>query len=218
MENRSNKINLAAIEKTFKNRIPGPQGVTDKFAVMALITEKSGVPCFIYEKRALTLNRQPGEICFPGGRMEPGESPLNAAVRETCEELGISEKNIRVLGQADFVLTFYNTQIFPFVGVLEGVKTEDIVVSPAEVDKIFTVPLDLFAQKPERRSQLTFSMAFPPDFPFELIPRGKEYRWGKPREYSELFYEFGGEIIWGLTARISMDIYKTVIREIYGTI
>ena len=200
---------LKQLEKKFKNRTAEPDGVKNRYAVLALMTEIDGVMHFVFEKRASELIRQPGEICFPGGRIEKGETHLETAVRETVEELGISPEKIKIIGDADYIATFYDTVIFPFVGFVESSTLENLTLSTHEVEKVFTVPVDFF-EKPLQENQIYMEMYFPDDFPFDLIPNGENYKWGTPHNSDEVFYKYGNDIIWGLTARIVRGILRVM--------
>ena len=69
--------------------VPKVQDVTGEYAVLVPLVERPEGLCLLYEVRADTLGRQPGEVCFPGGQLEPGEDAVSCALRETWEELGI---------------------------------------------------------------------------------------------------------------------------------
>ena len=87
------------------------------FAVLALLTEIGGELHFILTKRAAGVN-QPGDVCFPGGHREQGETLVETALRETEEEIGISQKDIRLLGKSDFMLTIYRGMIQPYIAYI----------------------------------------------------------------------------------------------------
>lgn len=70
--------------------------------------EISGTKYLLFEKRSNKLRRQPGEICFPGGKLESGESLQECAVRETVEELQVLPGQIEVLGPGDIYLSPFN--------------------------------------------------------------------------------------------------------------
>ena len=86
--------------KSLKNRIPRPVGWNARrdCAVVIPIIREQGQYAVLFERRAGNLKIQPGEICFPGGSMEPGESPWEAALRELSEELLIQPD------QAEFLM------------------------------------------------------------------------------------------------------------------
>lgn len=66
------------------------------------LVEKDGELHLLFEVRAKHMESQPGEICFPGGHVEQGENPKDAALRETFEELGIPTEKIELIGPATF--------------------------------------------------------------------------------------------------------------------
>ena len=83
------------IADQLNNRVPGLMDASGRYAVLVPLVERDGEVYVLYEVRAATMRRQPGEVCFPGGHIEGDESPENCAVRETWEELGIpAEKQL----------------------------------------------------------------------------------------------------------------------------
>ena len=71
------------IARQLRERETGLMDATGRYAVLVPLVEHDGELSVLYEVRAATLRRQPGEVCFPGGRMEPGETPEVSALRET---------------------------------------------------------------------------------------------------------------------------------------
>ncbi len=108
----------------FLSRRPGMvgEGRFKKFAVLVPIVETRDGHSLIFEKRAGSLRRQPGEICFPGGKLEPGESPEMCAVRETTEELRVSEGQIGVLGPGDIFVSPFDLIIYPYIGKINDYR------------------------------------------------------------------------------------------------
>lgn len=154
----------------------------------------------LFERRALTLSSQPGEICFPGGIVEKGEHPKVAAIRETCEELNLSEDQIRLIGQIDSVMTSFDMLIHCYVGVLE-IEFEQISHSISEVDELLLVPLDYLLNVQPETYKISSKFDLDIDFPFEAIPNGKNYNF-KNTHYPIVFYNYEAITIWGLTARM----------------
>ena len=171
----------------------------DAAVLLPLVTSPDG-PAVLFEVRAQTLKRQPGEICFPGGKAECGDKGFaNTAVRETCEELGITPADITLVGELDALVSHSGPIIHPFVGFIAD--TAKIVRGKSEVDEVFTVPLAaLLAQEPLRCSM---QLADHPgdDFPFELVPY-RQRSWRRSKNYYVYFYQYQGRVIWGMTARI----------------
>jgi coenzyme A diphosphatase NUDT7 len=178
--------------------------------LVPLIWEKDQLSV-LFEVRSPHLSWQPGEICFPGGRIDlVDSSPLAAAVRETTEELGLEAEQIQVLGPLHEVVSPIGVRLHPFVGYLTDVQSMN--VNPDEVAEVFAVPLDfLLATEPiiGHMQRYTKPLA---DFPFHLLP-GYSEEWKKRTKYQLLFYQYGQYVIWGLTAQVLhnfLEIYREI--------
>lgn len=177
--------------------------------LLPLIQQEDGRYSLLFEVRSRHLKTQPGEICFPGGHIQPeDDSEEEAALRETCEELGVSPGSLELWGSLDILITPFMQIIYPFVGLLK--EPQNIKPNPEEVEEIFTVPLELLLNLSPEYHEITIEAQPPEDFPFHKIPHGRNYRWRKAR-WPELFYEFEGRIVWGLTARI-LHHFLNIIR------
>lgn len=82
---------------------PTLQQARAEFAVLVPLIERPDGLHLLYEVRAQNLRHHAAEVCFPGGRMEPGETPVQCALRETWEELAIAPEDVTVLGELDFL-------------------------------------------------------------------------------------------------------------------
>ena len=192
---------LDYIKNVFKTHIPKPYESKPPSAVLVPLMDIDGELNVIFTQRALHMVFQPGDICFPGGRHENGETPVETALRETYEELGVKPENIEVFGQPDYLLTKYGAYVIPFVGLIRNTKFEDFVINPDEVEKVIAIPLKFFMETEPMKSSMILNREFPEDFPYHLIYGGKDYKWGLIKEY-HLFYTYEDVNIWGLTAKI----------------
>ncbi len=191
---------LDLIRQTYENREAGPINAVHRFAVLIpLIERQDGSVDILFETRAADLDAQPGEICFPGGAMEEGESPLQTALRETCEEIGVRQEDIEILGQMDS-LNNANLQIDVFVGVLKN-GFSDLALSREEVEDVFTIPLSFFFENKPDTYYVNMEPQVPADFPYDRIGQTADYPWGRYR-YSVLVYDWPGRYLWGMTAKI----------------
>lgn len=193
---------LADRIETLKNRRANVLGHEQslKTAVLLPLVERDGKICVLFEKRSLNLQHQPGEICFPGGTKDPDDpQALDTAVRETCEELGITPDNIEVIGELDTLITPSSLIMRSFVAWIKDSSL--IEVNPDEVDKVFMIPLDFLLQYGPKEHILRLKPDFSDDFPLQLIPHGANYPFRLNR-LQQYFYLWEGEVIWGLTARI----------------
>ena len=155
-------IDLTALEHTFKTHTPGLMDARRAYAVLVPLVERDGELHLLYEVRASTLRRQPGEVCFPGGLIEPGETSEECALRETWEELAIPREQIRLLGRLDFIAHRANFLMQPVLGVVDSGALARMVPSPAEVDGVFFVPLSHLLE------------TAPIEYEYELIPTPAE--------------------------------------------
>jgi 8-oxo-dGTP pyrophosphatase MutT (NUDIX family) len=144
----------------------------------------------VLTRRSSRLRSHTHQVSFPGGRLEAGETPLAAALREAREEVGIDPGSVRVIGRLPALRTVVNpAPITPFVGVLPGRPV--LVPNPAEVERAFNVPLvELMGEDTYRLELWTF-------------PGGAEV----PMP----FFELVGDTVWGATARMLADLLHLVV-------
>lgn len=192
-------MDIIDIANKLKNRIPKSMENMAKFAVLIPLIEVDGRWEVIFELRSKDLKTQPGEVSFPGGRMELGESFEETAIRETMEELNLREENIEILGELDYLISYANLEIHCFLGTISGVNVDNIVPNPEEVDHIFTVPLEYFLKVEPKGYYMDLKNVYNDEFPYNLIPGGKDYKFRRARR-TIYFYEYNDYIIWGYTA------------------
>ncbi|GAB7053319.1 CoA pyrophosphatase [Paenibacillus sp. YK5] len=170
-----------------------------KYAVMVPLVEINGELNILFEERAHHLKRQPGEICFPGGKIDAGDKDERAAaVRETCEELGLAQHEVEVIGPLDYLITSFHI-VYPFAARISNY--DQIRPNPDEVASVFCVPMEYLRSHAPELHYVDLSVAPREDFPYDRIPNGRNYKWGKGT-VPEFFYYYKDRVIWGLTARI----------------
>lgn len=194
-------LDINEIKNKIENRIPKVLDIIGEYSVLLPLIKVDEEWNVIFELRSMNLNTQPGEISFPGGKLEEGESFQEAATRETIEELRIKKDNIEVIGELDYLVSPSDISIHCFLGVISGVNVDNINPNPEEVDHIFTVPLKHFLENEPKVYNLKLETKFNAEFPYNLIPRGKDYNF---REVVNkvCFYEYNDYIIWGYTAKM----------------
>lgn len=159
---------------------------------------KAGVSILLYPWRGrahLVLTRRTGrmrhhqaQVSFPGGRQEPGESPVQAALREACEELGIPPQSLRTVGElTPLYVPPSNYCIYPVVAVAE--KRPDFLPSSEEVDEVIEIPLDHLLDPLCVRKEVWSIRGME-----ILIP----------------YYSFREHKIWGATAMILAELLQVV--------
>lgn len=148
-------------------------------SVLLPLVPNNGEWSILFSRRAANLAAHSGQIAFPGGAVEAGETLEAAAVREAQEEVGIHAHLVELIGRLDDLVTNSGFLVAPFVGVLR--ERVDYVLHEAEVAEVFEVPVDavLDPHQPEVRY-----VAF------------------RERSYPAYFYHYGDHEIWGLTGRM----------------
>ncbi len=199
------------IKETFKNSNKEVSLPLLKSSVLVPIINIHKEPHLLFEVRSHQLKNQPGEVCFPGGKVEPGENFQQSAIRETIEELNIKRQNIELIGRLDPIITTFNMIVYPFCAFLHNIQFEDINYSIDEVDSIFTVPLKHLITQSPLTHKLKISTVPDNDFPFHLIQEGKNYKWGVTNHYIH-FYQYENHVIWGVTAKILKNFLEIISR------
>ncbi|WP_046176157.1 NUDIX hydrolase [Domibacillus indicus] len=194
-------MNIKELKERLASRTPEILGseAFAKFSLLLPLVQKEDGLHVLFEVRALSMRRQPGEICFPGGKIDESDhSPENAAVRETQEELGVPIENIEILFPLDFMLSPFGMIIYSYAGLLD---LTDLRLNEAEVGEVFTVPLDFLLQTKPDLHYIQLRPEPEENFPYHLITHGKEYNW-QAKKMEEYFYVYENRIIWGLTAKV----------------
>jgi 8-oxo-dGTP pyrophosphatase MutT (NUDIX family) len=188
------------------NIIMGEEDEYKSYSIMMPIIEKDNKLHVMFEVRPSTLRMDPGEICFPGGGIEKGETAREAAMRETQEELGIDKKYIELATGEDLLITQNNRLIHTFCGYIDN--KADINPCPAEVEKLFYVPLEKLLNEEPLIGQISISTIPIGEMPFSEL-YGREYSWrkGKGKVY---FYKYANYVIWGITAKILYSYIRKI--------
>jgi 8-oxo-dGTP pyrophosphatase MutT (NUDIX family) len=178
-------------------------------AVLVPLTWDNDQLSVLFEMRSTHLAWQPGEICFPGGRIEKTDpNPVFTAIRETTEELGIGLEQVQVIGSLGEVFSPIGVRLYPSVGYISDVQ--HIHANPDEVAEVFTVPLEFLLTAEPIIGQMERCTRPLADFPFDLLPDYSQH-WQNRKNYQVLFYKYGEYVIWGLTAHVLhkfLGIYK----------
>lgn len=168
-------------------------------AVIVPIVKIDGQEQLVFEVRNSQLRWQPGDICFPGGKIEPDDSStLEAAVREMIEELGIEREQIHILGPLDYIESPVGVTVWPFAAYID---TTHFTISHGEIDHVFTVPVEWFRTHAPQVHQIEIATRPAPGFPEGLSISGQT-QWKRRKNYNVLLYEYQAYKIWGITAHI----------------
>lgn len=181
----------------------GPRG----YAVLAPVVETADGLSLLFEVRSRRLRTQPGEVCFPGGAVERGETPRETALRETVEELGLPRDLIEVGPPLPVQHRTGSEPTRPFLGRLLPGWEGALHTNPDEVEEVFTVPLAFFREN-EPQLYRCESVTLPgEDFPHAQLGFPQGYPWRRGEVLIPVWM-WQGRAIWGLTARVVRDLVK----------
>ncbi|MDP9442658.1 MAG: CoA pyrophosphatase, partial [Actinomycetota bacterium] len=173
----------------FDDLPPVAADVSPASAVLVVVWDEHGEARILLTRRTAWLRSHSGQVAFPGGRVEPGETLVAAALREAEEEVGLDPTSVEIVGRLSRLHTISSgAGIHPVVGVLPG--RPSLAVNAAEVDRVFDVALG------------------------ELMADGvfHEEIWGVTGvERSIYFFDVAGETVWGATARMLHELLCLII-------
>lgn len=169
-------------------------GLGDLAAVLVTLFEESDETRVVLTRRSTALRAHGGEVSFPGGRAEPGESPEQAALREAAEEVGIDPAAVWTAGRLSSLRTVSSgSRVVPVVGVLDA--RPSYRVNAAEVARVFDVAL----------AELLVDGVFHQEhWPMASGDGGRVWR-------PVTFFELAGETIWGATAAVLLELLIAVV-------
>jgi len=197
------------LRRMFGGRVGAPSVVEQTStvrasAVLAPFYDLDGELYTILTRRSWDLRSHTGEVSFPGGAQDPGESLVDAALREAFEEIGLDRAGVEVLGELDHLMTVTSRSfIVPFVAVLPDVPV--LEPNPSEVDAVLHVPVrELLLDEVYREELWTFATA-PPWVPPDLVATDE------PTQRSIFFFELVGDTVWGATAAMVRHLLGTAL-------
>lgn len=182
-------------------------------AVLIPLLRLEGKMHLLFEERSSDIV-QGSEICFPGGRFDRGKdrSLKDTAIRESCEELGISPKQISIRRKLGALIAPVGVLVEAYIARIKIGNINELNINRAEVEKVFTVPLSWFREHPPKEYQLNVEI-----HPFRYndnmekehllpvrdyaLPERYEQPWSG-RKHPVFVYSGEHGVIWGITAEL----------------
>jgi 8-oxo-dGTP pyrophosphatase MutT (NUDIX family) len=169
-------------------------------AVLVALFERDGETRVVLTRRAAHLRTHTGEVSFPGGRLDGGESPEAGALREAAEEVGLDPAQVDVVGRLTPLVTFSSSaRITPVVGTLPGLPT--LRANPHEVEHVFDVSLAELAADGVFREERWIV----PARPMPVVDAGED------GSFPVWFFELPHDTVWGATARMLVELLRLVL-------
>lgn len=157
-----------------------PPGLRQRPAAVLVAFEAGDDPRLLLTKRASGLKHHPGQIAFPGGKVDHGDADeIDAALREACEEVGLPRKHVEIIGTMPPHETITGFSVTPVLGWISDAF--EVTPETGEVDEVFSVPFSHIAD------------------PASYLVESRFYRGVRRRFYT---VPYGPYYIWGATARI----------------
>lgn len=190
MDNPIDKIRdaLLPVEITGDEDAVKRQGQRRATVLMPLVLRDSWQ--VILTQRPETMPSHPGQISFPGGKIEVGETAQDAVFRETLEEVGIDKLNIELIGRLPSFDAVTQYRVTPYIGIVS--PEAEIIPDPREVADVFEIPLS-FLMNPENH------------VPRDVFFDGREHRlYDMPYDDPDGVHRN----LWGMTAMMIYRVYQ----------
>jgi len=165
----------------------------NRASVVIPLVHHNGEPAILFTKRAVSMRRHPGEVCFPGGMVDNAldRTIIEAGLREMSEEIGVSPDNVEVLGVMrlhwDDLMSITGVAVTPLIAYLGQFENLNIKINPEEVKSCFSIPM------------------------FDIVNRTK---WEFPPGRTPVYRPgVNDDTVWGLTASL-LDRFLTLLPSV----
>lgn len=209
-------MNTAEVREKLSREKPVPENGFRHYSILIPIIRDDGSGGeqegedlhLLYEVRGRDLDRQPGEICFPGGHVEDGETFAQCAIRETEEEVGIAADSIEILSELTVIYGVGRFAMHCFPAFVDAKAMDDLRLND-EVEEVFTVPLEELMRTEVQMYHSTLIQEGPEDFPYEKVTGEDSYKWSRLKAPVPV-YDVGHHVIWGLTGRATKVLLEAL--------
>jgi 8-oxo-dGTP pyrophosphatase MutT (NUDIX family) len=203
-------MDLKEIREKLASHRPVILGVTRYSAVvLPLYEDENEGLSIVFEQRAFSVT-QPGDVCFPGGGVEDGETPRQAAAREFEEELALKEgEDFEMLCELGYQATFHGKCVYCFAAQLAPGALAKAAPQRSEVSEIFTIPVRWLTDNPPYIYHYRQTQGKEDPTAGGMLANAGKYDWTE-RTNSMPIWNYGQHCLWGLTARF-VELFLEVI-------
>jgi len=170
-----------------------PQGFRNA-AVMILFTKEKEHLDVVFIHRSSIVDNHKDQVSFPGGLVEKNETILEAAYRETQEELGIRKEQIQYLARIPQYISPTGVVISPFLGYIQQGTYRQLKITSDEVERVFTIPWRWLVKNDNFHKERY------------LTPSGQA-------RIVIVYNEYRGETLWGISAVIIQNLLKILNKK-----
>lgn len=200
--------NKQKIREVFQKNIADFLHIRKKTAILIPLIQTDDELHVLFERRSASV-LQPNDISFPGGHVEEREDFLEAALRETEEELNIPRTHIDLYGPLGKHFFFSGMLSEIYVGEVVGLSLSEIRPNPSEVSEVLAMPLRFLKEQTPEAYPFDIVTVRTEDFPYDRIEGGRDYRFTSGKG-ENLFYSYNGTTIWGYTAFLLREFLKRI--------
>lgn len=180
-------IRIRKVFSTYTKKRLDPEGLIPSAVLFPIVQTNEGLEVLLLQ-RSNMVEHHKGEVGFPGGRIDPSDQgPLDAALRESEEEVGILPRDVEIIGELDDYITVTGYHITPFLGILSNIM--DLGPRTIETTEAFFVPLHFFEQPGNVRRQ---------------------YIEWQGRPMAVYVSQYDQKVIWGATLAVIMRFLKVI--------
>jgi len=181
-------------------------------AVLVPLLARPSGPSLLFTRRTELVTKHRGEISFPGGHLEPGESPRDAALREAFEEVALEPSSVELAGELDERPTITSYVVAPLVGLVREPPPR-FGRDRREVDEVFEVPLAALLRPGLPRGEWWSATRLPGIPTRRLDDLADDEVDRKGGRYRVWFFEVAPDrVIWGFTARVLKELLDRALR------
>ena len=202
-------MDLSLLREKMKAYEPSIMEIKRHSALLIPLTEYEGELCLLFELRSSNVS-QPGEVCFPGGGIEEGESPVQAALREAEEELGLQTEDIEMLGQFDSLVLYTNMALHCCIGYVRPEALEHMHPCEREVAGWFTLPISWLMENSPYVYEYELIPLIGDDFPYDAVQSSDKYNW-RQGSCTVPIWNYEDYCLWGITARIVLRLLDFLV-------